>query len=203
LVLQKCCKQENHFSKKFIEKMAHTMQQMWHPSVAMMTLTLPLTMPKMAWVTHHSRSEANRVTAVAWGSNKTQVTPAKMSAKMYKKCDRDVTDKEWHVIKRTKLCPGMVLKCVANNAPTNPRENEKNAGGRETCSVCGTPTHWYCILCHNWYCVDVLDQLQLQQNNHMMSASKAEIKRIRKEILDWLVSIQYSDGTIIRLLAGT
>jgi hypothetical protein len=79
---------------KFIEKMVHTVQQMWHPSVAMMTLTLPLMMPEMAQVTHHSRSEADRVTAVAWGSNKTQVTPAKMSAKMYKKHERDVTDKE-------------------------------------------------------------------------------------------------------------
>jgi hypothetical protein len=42
-----------------------------------------------------------------------------------------------------------------------------------------------------------LDQLQLQQNNHMTGASKAEIKRKVKEIPDWLVSIQYSDGTII------
>ncbi len=91
----------------------------------------------------------------------------------------------------------MVLKCVANNALTNPRENAKNAGGRETCSVSGTPTHWYCILCHNWYCVDVSDQLRLQQNNHMMGASKTEIKRKVKEIPDQLVSIQYSDGTII------
>jgi hypothetical protein len=81
----------------------------------------------MARVTRHSISEADRVTAVAWGSNKTQVKPAKTSAKMYKKRERDVTDKEQHVIKRTKLCPGMVLKHVVNNALTNPRENEKNA----------------------------------------------------------------------------
>jgi hypothetical protein len=74
--------------------MAHTMQQRWHPSVAMMTMTLPLTMPEMAHVTCYSRSEADRVKAVAWGSNKKQVIPAKMSAKMYKKCERDVTDKK-------------------------------------------------------------------------------------------------------------
>jgi hypothetical protein len=44
--------------------------------------------------THRSSSEAERVTAVVWGSNKTQITPAKTSARMYRKCEVEATEQE-------------------------------------------------------------------------------------------------------------
>lgn len=178
------------------------MQHLWHTSVVlpMMPRTKAATAktqtaPRVA--TRRSSSQAERVMAVAWGSNKTQITPAKTSARMYRKHEAEAMEQERHVWKRTKFCPGMPLRRVANKSLTNPTENEKNSGGSKTCCECGTPTHWYCVLCHNWYCVDISDKVRLKLNNDITGKNKVEVKRKVKERPGQLVSIQYSDSSTI------
>lgn len=163
-------------------------QKMWIPDAGNELLARTPSVPRVSTVPRVSSTrnrqtrESRRVENVAWGSEKTSITPKKRSSKLYEKPINALNSTERRVRQRTERCPGKPIRRESTLAATDPNAKDKGPGSRNNCFECGAFTPWYCLECHHWLCMD------------------ASAKFIQQEGVSGrvpLVKIQYADGTIV------